>query len=70
MGLLFGIFAGVTQSAPAKKLVVGFSQIGAESAWRTAETESIVSEAKKRGVELKLSDTIDSVSAEIGRAHV
>jgi len=40
----------------AKKLVVGFSQIGAESAWRTAETESIVSEAKKRGVDLKLSD--------------
>src|SRR5438552_11380503 len=38
------------------RLVVGFSQIGAESGWRTAETESIVSEAKKRGVDLKLSD--------------
>jgi ABC-type sugar transport system substrate-binding protein len=35
-------------------LVVGFSQIGAESAWRTAETESIKSEAEKRGVKLKL----------------
>src|SRR5437667_155083 len=39
-----------------KKLVVGFSQIGAESAWRSAETESIRSEAAKRGVDLKFSD--------------
>ncbi len=39
-----------------KKLTVGFSQIGAESAWRTAETESIRSEAAKRGVDLKFSD--------------
>src|SRR6266566_2270324 len=43
-------------SAADKKLVVGFSQIGAESAWRTAETESIRSEAPKRGVSLKFSD--------------
>jgi ABC-type sugar transport system substrate-binding protein len=28
-----------------KKIVVGFSQIGAESGWRTANTESIKSEA-------------------------
>ena len=38
------------------KLVVGFSQIGAESAWRTAETDSIRSEAEKRGVKLQFSD--------------
>jgi simple sugar transport system substrate-binding protein len=36
--------------------VVGFSQIGAECAWRTANTESIISEAKKRGIQLKFSD--------------
>lgn len=36
--------------------VVGFSQIGAESAWRVAETASIVAEAEARGVELKLVD--------------
>lgn len=35
---------------------VGFSQIGAESAWRVAETESIRGEATKRGVDLKFSD--------------
>jgi simple sugar transport system substrate-binding protein len=39
-----------------KKLKVGFSQIGAESAWRTAETDSIQSEAKKRGVDLRFVD--------------
>jgi galactofuranose transport system substrate-binding protein len=39
-----------------KKLVVGFSQIGAESAWRTANTESIKSEAEKRGIDLKFAD--------------
>jgi ABC-type sugar transport system substrate-binding protein len=41
---------------PAKKLVVGFSQVGAESGWRTANTESIKSEAAKRGIDLRFSD--------------
>jgi simple sugar transport system substrate-binding protein len=41
----------------ADKIVVGFSQIGAESAWRVANTDSIVSEAKNRpNIELKFSD--------------
>jgi simple sugar transport system substrate-binding protein len=39
-----------------KKVVVGFSQIGAESAWRTANTDSIKSEAEKRGIDLKFDD--------------
>ena len=39
-----------------KKLTVGFAQVGAESAWRTAETDSIKSEGEKRGVNLKFSD--------------
>lgn len=38
------------------RLTVGFSQIGAESAWRTAETESIRAEAKRREIELKQHD--------------
>ena len=37
-------------------LVVGFAQIGAESEWRTADTESIKGTAKELGVELKFSD--------------
>jgi ABC-type sugar transport system substrate-binding protein len=41
---------------PNKKLVVGFSQVGAESGWRTANTDSIKSEATKRGIDLRFSD--------------
>jgi ABC-type sugar transport system substrate-binding protein len=37
-------------------LVVGFSQIGAESDWRTANTASIKGEAERLGVELRFSD--------------
>ena len=39
-----------------KKIVVGFSQIGAESEWRTANTESIKQAAKDAGVDLKFAD--------------
>jgi len=38
------------------KIVLGFSQIGAESEWRTANSESIKSAAKEAGIELKFSD--------------
>jgi ABC-type sugar transport system substrate-binding protein len=47
--------SGSSESDP-DTITVGFSQIGAESAWRTAESESIRSEAEKRGIELKFSD--------------
>ncbi|EJL80502.1 ABC-type sugar transport system, periplasmic component [Polaromonas sp. CF318] len=39
-----------------KAIVLGFSQVGAESEWRTANTESIKSAAKDAGIELKFSD--------------
>jgi len=39
-----------------KKLVLGFAQVGAESEWRTANTESIKSAAKDAGIDLKFSD--------------
>ena len=45
----FGAFA-------AKPLVIGFSQVGAESEWRTANTVSIKDAAKKAGVTLKFAD--------------
>ncbi len=47
---------GGGKTAAGAKLKVGFSQIGAESGWRTAETESIRDEASKRGIDLKFSD--------------
>lgn len=43
-------------STPKKQLHVGFAQIGAESDWRKANTESIKSEAEKRGVEFDFAD--------------
>lgn len=39
-----------------KSLVVGFAQIGAESEWRTGNTESIQQAARDLGVELLFSD--------------
>ena len=39
-----------------QSLTLGFSQIGAESAWRTANTESIKAAAQKAGVNLVFSD--------------
>ncbi|MFI5385532.1 MAG: ABC transporter substrate-binding protein [Fimbriimonadales bacterium] len=39
-----------------KPIVMGFSQVGAESGWRAANTESIKAEAAKRGIDLKFSD--------------
>src|SRR3954463_461142 len=48
--------AHVALAQDKKPLVIGFSQIGAESAWRTANTQSIQDEAKKRGIDLKFAD--------------
>src|SRR5215204_901544 len=57
--LLLGLGALVSscgQKSGEKKTAVGFSQIGAESGWRTAETTSIRSEAAKRNIDLRFSD--------------
>jgi len=42
--------------ASAAPLKIGFAQTGAESAWRTANSESMKAEAAKRGIDLKFSD--------------
>jgi len=39
-----------------KQIVMGFSQVGQESGWRAANTDSIKSEAEKRGIKLEFSD--------------
>lgn len=41
---------------PDKKIVLGFAQVGAESGWRTANTNSIKSSAEEAGIDLKFSD--------------
>ena len=39
-----------------EKIVLGFSQVGAESGWRTANTTSIKESAAEAGIELKFDD--------------
>lgn len=56
---LMAVAVTVTLQAAAtagKPLKVGFAQTGAESAWRTANSESMKAEATKRGIDLKFSD--------------
>lgn len=37
-------------------LTIGFSQVGSESAWRTAFSEAVIAEAEERGINLLFSD--------------
>lgn len=39
-----------------KPLVIGFSQVGSESGWRTTFSESVRAEAARRGIDLRFSD--------------
>jgi len=49
-------FATPSIALAQKKIVLGFSQIGAESEWRTANSQSIKDAAAKEGINLKFSD--------------
>lgn len=49
------LFVGTAQ-AQKKKIVLGFSQVGAESEWRTANTKSVKDAAAAAGIELIFSD--------------
>ncbi|MFC4057048.1 ABC transporter substrate-binding protein [Planomonospora corallina] len=48
--------SGGSGGADDGKITMGFSQVGAESGWRTANTKSIQDSAKTAGIELKFSD--------------
>ncbi|XXZ12590.1 ABC transporter substrate-binding protein [Sorangium sp. So ce315] len=50
------ILGGLGCQSEKKKVTLGFSQIGAESEWRTANTKSIEEAAKAAGIDLKFSD--------------
>lgn len=41
---------------PTKQLILGFSQIGSESAWRTRNTQSIIEAAKENNIQLIVDD--------------
>ena len=48
--------AAPASGAAADTLTMGFSQVGAESGWRTANTKSIQESAAAAGIDLKFSD--------------
>src|SRR6188474_16358 len=55
--VLVSMLALTSSSAQAdKKITLGFSQIGAESEWRTANTKSVKDAAEAAGINLKFSD--------------
>ena len=54
--MVLAVSASVLHAADSKPLGVGFAQTGAESAWRAANTNSMKSEAEKRGITLKFAD--------------
>ncbi|AXL49596.1 LacI family transcriptional regulator [Paraburkholderia caffeinilytica] len=56
IGTTLTLAAGVDASAQEKPITLGFSQVGAESAWRTADTVSVKTAAKDAGINLKFSD--------------
>jgi len=61
VSLLFALFALLTLTVAAQDnsgagLTIGFSQVGSESAWRTAFSEAVKAEAEARGINLLFSD--------------
>ncbi|MBK9121646.1 MAG: ABC transporter substrate-binding protein [Chloroflexi bacterium] len=55
----------VTAQGSGEGLTIGFSQIGSESAWRTAFTEAVKAEAEARGINLLFSDAQQSQENQI-----
>lgn len=51
-----GAAIALSSSVQAKQITIGFSQIGAESEWRTANTNDVKRAAKENGIDLKFSD--------------
>jgi len=54
--LVLASFAGCGGGKKDDRIVLGFSQIGAESEWRTANTESIKSAATTMNIDLRFAD--------------
>jgi len=48
--------SGSGSGGGSKAISLGFSQVGAESGWRAANTTSVKSAAKEAGINLKFSD--------------
>jgi galactofuranose transport system substrate-binding protein len=55
----------MAQSDQGDSLIIGFSQVGSESDWRLAFTESILAEAQQRGIELLFSNAENNQQIQI-----
>lgn len=55
-GMLTACGGGADGADDGGKITMGFSQVGAESGWRTANTDSIKASAEDAGIELQFSD--------------
>jgi ABC-type sugar transport system substrate-binding protein len=55
----------IAVATPASAETVGFSQVGAESDWRTAFTANMQEEAKARGIDLHYDDAQGSVDQQV-----
>ena len=55
-GVSLALLGGCAREEKDDRIVLGFSQIGAESEWRTANTESIKSAAATMNIDLRLAD--------------
>src|SRR5438309_5226059 len=73
-GLAFAFIAGMNSSSIAQELPklkekktykVGFSQTESNNPWRLAETESVKSEAAKRGFQLVYTDAAGSAAKQV-----
>lgn len=63
---LLGVMAvAQAQTVTEADLIIGFSQVGSESDWRTAFTEITLAEAAARGITLLLSDAENSQELQI-----
>jgi simple sugar transport system substrate-binding protein len=65
---LFALFVPVASAQDENTgagLTIGFSQIGSESAWRTAFTDAVLAEAEARGINLLFSDAQQSQENQI-----
>jgi len=67
-GIAMSVLGISVFSAPkkaSKPITIGFSQVGAESEWRTANTESIKKAAKDYGITLKFEDAMNEQKNQI-----
>jgi ABC-type sugar transport system substrate-binding protein len=65
LSLLSVMAVSHAQSVEESDLVIGFSQVGSESDWRTAFTEITIAEAERRGITLLFSNAENSQENQI-----